>query len=172
MRFKNSFESVELHFDFLTVLGGRPPQCQLENSKFEIESLDSIFDTTYSMSRLLPTIYLAAVSKQSCSNARTLPVKQIVCRSFISRDVTELTELVQLSFGLIQLTNRPLASEEAREVVAYICCSNTRTLHVKHGRLVLVQISWTVGIVFFCTPDNKRITSHRSISHTRIIHKS
>jgi len=33
-------------------------------------------------------------------------VKQIVCRSFISRDVTELTELVQLSFGLIQLTNK------------------------------------------------------------------
>ena len=83
MRFKNNFESMELHLDFLTVLGGRPPQGQLENSKFEIGSLDSIFDTTYSMYRLLRTIYLAAVSKQSRSNARTQPVKQIVCRSFI-----------------------------------------------------------------------------------------
>jgi len=137
MRFKNSFESMELHFDFLTVLDGRPPQCQLENSKFEIESLDSIFDTTYSMYRLLPTIYLAAVSKQSCSNARTLPVKQIVCRSFISRDVTELTELVQLSFGLIQLTNRPLASEEALEVIAYVCGSVTIAVQKDHALLVL-----------------------------------
>jgi len=118
MRLKNSFESTELHFEFLTVLSGRPPQWQLENSKFEIESLESIFGTTYSMSRLLPTIHLAAVSKQSSSNARTMHMKQIVCWSSISRDVTELTELVQLSFGLIQLTNRPLASEEALEVVA------------------------------------------------------
>ena len=31
MRFKNSFESMELHFDFPTVLDGPPPQCQLEN---------------------------------------------------------------------------------------------------------------------------------------------
>jgi hypothetical protein len=71
MRFENSFESMELHFDFLTVLGGHPPQCQLGNSKVEIESLDSIFDTTYSMYRLLRTIYVAAVSKQSDSACET-----------------------------------------------------------------------------------------------------
>jgi len=52
------------------------------------------------MSRLLPMIDLDLVSKQSCSNARTLPVKQIVCRSFIAPDVTELTELVQFSLSL------------------------------------------------------------------------
>ena len=97
---------MELHFDFRTVLRGRPPQCHLENTKFEIESLASIFDTTYSISQLLPIIYIAAVSKLSGSNARTLYVKQIVCQSIISRDVTEFTELVQLSFGLIQLTNK------------------------------------------------------------------
>jgi len=69
MRFENSFGAMELYSEFLTVLGSSVPQCQLENDKFELESLDTIFGTTYSMPWLLLTICLGDSLEATCSDS-------------------------------------------------------------------------------------------------------
>jgi len=67
--FEKSFGAMELYSEFLTVLGSSVPQCQLENDKFELESLDTIFGTTYSMPWLLLTICLGDSLEATCSDS-------------------------------------------------------------------------------------------------------